>query len=356
MDNRVFTVMNLHRVFNFRFLAAVLAGVGVLFQPTLEAAQKPQKISSTKKRTVTTSRIATRADLKNIKTQPSKTTISVVRLKKHEQDQIKNKPIRAGRPSFGQLAGLGTTTDFLGLESNAAFIVDLTTNEVLLDKNSTSVLPIASLTKLMTALVVSDEQLPLNEHITITEDDVDHLKGSGSRLAVGTVLTRFELLHLALMSSENRAAHALGRTYPGGTAKFVEVMNAKAKLIGMMDTKYVDPTGLSPSNQSSARDLSHLVAIANERPLIRELSTSTGYAFDTGEKTLQFRNSNQLVSNPAWDIGLQKTGYIAEAGRCLVMLSTVAGRQLVMVFLDSAGKLARVADAERVKKWVENLR
>jgi D-alanyl-D-alanine endopeptidase (penicillin-binding protein 7) len=170
------------------------------------------------------------------------------------------------------------------------------------------------------------------------------------------VLTRYELLHLALMSSENRAAHALGRTFPGGIRTFVEVMNAKAKLIGMMDTHYVDPTGLSPANQSSARDLSHLVGVASERSLIRELSTSPNYAFENGQKLLQFRNSNQLISNPSWQIGLQKTGYISEAGRCLAMLATVAGRQVVMVFLDSTNKLARVADAERVKKWVETLR
>jgi D-alanyl-D-alanine endopeptidase (penicillin-binding protein 7) len=202
-------------------------------------------------------------------------------------------------------------------------------------------------------LVIIDEGLSLNEFVDITKDDIDVLKGSSSRLAVGSVLTRYEMLHLALMSSENRAAHALGRSFPGGIDKFVEVMNAKAKLLGMTDTRYVDPTGLSPLNQSSARDLSRLVAAASERSLIRELSTSTSYSFDNGRKHVQFRNSNQLVSNPAWEIGLQKTGYISEAGRCLVMLATVAGRQLVMVFLDSAGKLARVADAERVKKWVE---
>lgn len=258
--------------------------------------------------------------------------------------------------SFGQMAGLGATTDFLGLESNAALVLDYSSNEVLLDKNSFTVLPIASLTKLMTALVVADEGLSLDEPVGITEDDIDFLKGSGSRLAVGTVLTRYEMLHLALMSSENRAAHALGREFPGGIKGFVEAMNAKAKLIGMTDTKYVDPTGLSPLNQSSARDLSRLVAAASDRPIIRALSTSPSYSVGHGQRLIQFRNSNQLVSNPTWDIGLQKTGYISEAGRCLVMLTTVAGRQVIMVFLDSANKLARVADAERVKKWVETLR
>lgn len=284
---------------------------------------------------------------------------SVTRIKANSVTKVSSVVIRKDKParlSFGQMAGLGATTDFLGLESNAALVLDYKSNEVLLDKNSAAVLPIASLTKLMTALVIADEGLPLDEPVGITEEDVDLLKGSGSRLAVGTVLTRHEMLHLALMSSENRAAHALGREFPGGIKRFVEVMNAKAKLIGMSDTKYVDPTGLSPLNQSSARDLSRLVAAANERPMIRALSTSPSYSVDNGHRLIQFRNSNQLVSNPAWEIDLQKTGYISEAGRCLVMLTTVAGRQVIMVFLDSANKLARVADAERVKKWVETLR
>ena len=241
----------------------------------------------------------------------------------------------------------------LGLKSNAVMVLDQQTKEVLFDRNAQAVLPIASLTKLMTSMVLTDAQLPLDEMITITEADVDTLKGSSSRLAVGTTLSRGELLHLALMSSENRAAHALGRTFPGGLSKFVELMNAKAKVLGMTSTHYVDPTGLSPQNQSSAKDLASLVAAAYERPLIRELSTSPSYDVDVGRRTIQYRNTNRLVSNPNWDIGLQKTGYIAEAGRCLVMQATVAGRQLIMVFLDSAGKFTRMADAERVRRWIE---
>jgi len=241
----------------------------------------------------------------------------------------------------------------LDVKSNAAVVMDLQTHEVLFDKNAQAVLPIASLTKLMTALIITEANLPLGDMVTITDADVDTLKGSSSRLAVGTTLSRGELLHLALMSSENRAAHALGRTFPGGLDQFTAAMNAKAKLLGMGSTHYVDPTGLSPSNQSSAKDLAVLVTAAYEEPLIRELSTSTGHEVAAGRRTLQYRNTNHLVSNPNWDIGLQKTGYIAEAGRCLVMQATVAGRKLVMVFLDSAGKFTRVADAERVKKWVE---
>lgn len=257
------------------------------------------------------------------------------------------------RPSYGQLAGLEGVADSLGLKSNAVMVVDQNTQEVLFNKNGSTVLPIASLTKLMTALVVADANLSLDDRVTITDDDVDTLKGSGSRLSVGTTLTRGELLHLALMSSENRAAHALGRTFPGGMEAFVRLMNVKAQLLGMSDTQYVDPTGLSPRNQSSAKDLTTLAAEAYHRPIIRELSTSPAYEVDTGRRTLQYRNTNRLVSNPEWDIGLQKTGYIAEAGRCLVMQAKVAGRELIMVFLDSAGKLTRLADAERVRRWME---
>jgi D-alanyl-D-alanine endopeptidase (penicillin-binding protein 7) len=217
------------------------------------------------------------------------------------------------------------------------------------------VLPIASLTKLMTGMIISQAKLPMDEPITITQDDVDTEKGSRSRLTVGTTLTRGEMLHLALMSSENRAAHALGRTYPGGLEVFVTQMNAKARLLGMTDTRYVEPTGLSSRNQSSARDLATLVNVAHGDPLLRELSTSPGYEVAVGPKTLQYNNTNGLVKNPTWDIGLQKTGYISEAGRCLVMQTQIAGRKLIMVFLDSAGKFSRLGDAERVRHWVESM-
>ena len=258
------------------------------------------------------------------------------------------------KPSFGELAGLHGSQDDLSLKSSVALVVDQDTNEVLFSKNDQAVLPIASLTKLMTGLIISEANLPLDDKITVTQDDVDTEKGSSSRLRVGTELSRGELLHLALMSSENRAAHALGRTYPGGLLVFVKLMNSKAQVLGMKDTRYVEPTGLSSLNQSSARDLVKLVDVAHRQPLMRELTTSTGYQVAVGNRTLQFNNTNRLVKNPTWDIGLQKTGYIAEAGRCLVMQTKVAGRQLIMVFLDSAGKLTRLADAERVRHWVES--
>jgi len=205
----------------------------------------------------------------------------------------------------------------------------------------------------MTGVLVSEAHLSMDETITITQADVDTEKGSSSRLRVGTELSRGELLHLALMASENRAAHALGRTYPGGLQTFVGLMNSKARTLGMHDTQYVEPTGLSSRNQSSAKDLATLVNYAYSDPTLRELSTSTGYQVEVGNRTLQYNNTNRLVKNPAWDIGLQKTGYITEAGQCLVMQAKIAGRKLIMVFLDSAGKLSRIGDAERVRRWVE---
>lgn len=260
--------------------------------------------------------------------------------------------VEAARPSFGQLYGLHETTDALELKSSVALVVDQDTNEVLVSKNSQAVLPIASITKLMTALVVAESGLPADELLTVTEEDIDTEKGSRSRLKVGTQLSRGEMLHLALMSSENRAAHALGRHYPTGLDGFVAAMNRKAHELGMTDTRFNDPTGLSSQNQSSARDLATLVKAAYRYPVIRELSTSPEFAVAVGDHQLQYRTTNNLVLNPMWEIGLQKTGYIAEAGRCLVMQARLAGRKLIMVFLDSAGKYSRQGDAERVRRWL----
>ena len=258
------------------------------------------------------------------------------------------------RQSFGEMAGLHSAPDELDLKSGVALVIDQETNEVLFNKNGAAVLPIASLTKLMTGLVVSEARLPMNEQVTITQDDVDTEKGSRSRLTVGTTLTRAEMLHLALMSSENRAANALGRTYPGGLQEFVRLMNAKAKQLGMRATRYVEPTGLSSQNQSSAQDLAILVNAAYKDQAVREYSTSPGYEVAVGARTLQYNTTNRLVKNPDWEIGLQKTGFISEAGQCLVMQAKIAGRKLIMVFLDSAGKYSRLGDAERVRRWVES--
>lgn len=278
-------------------------------------------------------------------------TLSVAKRKSY----VRTSAVAPGKPSYGQLAGLHTAHDALDLKSSVALVVDQDTREVLFSKNEQAVLPIASLTKLMTGLLISEAKLPMDEMVTITQADVDTEKGSTSRLRVGAELSRGELLHLALMSSENRAASALGRTYPGGLSVFVGLMNAKAKMLGMHDTSYVEPTGLSSKNQSSAKDLALLVNVASGDPLLRELSTSPGYQVAVGRQRLQYNNTNRLVKNPSWDIGLQKTGYITEAGQCLVMQAKVAGRKVIMVFLDSAGKLSRLGDAERVRRWVESI-
>lgn len=254
--------------------------------------------------------------------------------------------------SFGQMYGLHNTADPLALKSGVAFVLDQDTNEVLLNKNSQAVLPIASITKLMTAMVVTEAKLPMDEVLAISQEDVDTEKGSSSRLRVGTQLSRGDMLQLALMSSENRAANALGRSYPGGLSAFVSAMNAKAALLGMQDTRYVEPTGLSSHNQSSARDLAVLVKAAYQVPMIRELSTTAERQVAVGNRQLQFHTTNRLVKSPDWEIGLQKTGYISEAGQCLVMQAQLAGRKLIMVLLDSAGKYSRIGDAERIRKWL----
>jgi serine-type D-Ala-D-Ala endopeptidase (penicillin-binding protein 7) len=275
---------------------------------------------------------------------------------------FKKAPLRArkkvvvpARPSQGQLSGLHRADDPLDLRSAVALVLDQDTNEVLLAKNSQAVLPIASITKLMTALVIAEARQPMHETLTISSDDIDTEKGSTSRLRPGTALTREEMLHLALMASENRAANALGRHYPGGLPAVVEAMNRKAQVLGMTQTRYVEPTGLSSRNQSNAADLALLVREADKHELIRRLSTSLEAEVDVGARRLaQFRNTNSLVRNTEWEIGLQKTGYIAEAGRCVVMQAQFAGRKLIMVLLDSAGKYSRVGDAERIRRWLHH--
>ena len=261
------------------------------------------------------------------------------------------------KPSIGQKIGLHTTDDPLALKSGVALVIDQDTDEVLFSKNSHAVLPIASITKLMTAVVVAESGLPMNEMLDVTGVDIgDTGKTSRSRLIVGTQLSRAELLHLALMASENRAAYTLGRHYPGGLPAFVAAMNVKAAALGMRDTRYVEPTGLSSQNRSSAQDLSLLVRTAMTYPQIRELSTSHEAHVAIGNKQVQFKNTNGLVRNPEWEIGVQKTGYISEAGRCLVMQAQLAGRKLIMVLLDSAGRYSRIGDAERIKQWLVHSR
>jgi D-alanyl-D-alanine endopeptidase (penicillin-binding protein 7) len=239
------------------------------------------------------------------------------------------------------------------LRSAAALVQDATTDEIVIDKNADSVTPIASITKLMTAMVIIDRGLDLDARIVVSREDVDWKKGTRSRIQPGTILTRDELLILALMSSENRAAAALGRTYPGGTEAFVAAMNAKAATLGMTDSHFTDPTGLSANNVASARDLAKMVRAAYEYPLIREYSTRERHTVKVLGRTQQFRNTNGLVRSTQWEIGLSKTGYISEAGRCLVMQVRLASKDLIVVLLDSWGKQSRIGDANRIKRWLE---
>ena len=256
--------------------------------------------------------------------------------------------------SFARAAGLHLAPDPLRLNSSVALLVNQDTGEVLVGKNDQAVVPIASLTKLMTALLVVEARQPMDEVLKITEEDVDTERHSRSRLKVGTALTRQEALHLALMSSENRAAHALGRTYPGGLPKMVQAMNARSQQLGMKNTTYVDPTGLSNRNQSTARDVAVLVGAVAKNPVLAEYSTTPAHLASLGGRTLQYVNSNRLVRNrkASWNIELQKTGYIVEAGRCLTMLTDVGGHDLIMVLLDADSNGARMADAERMRRWV----
>ena len=258
----------------------------------------------------------------------------------------------------GEVAGLNLTQDPMALRSNVALVIDQANSQVLFEKNADIALPIASVTKLMTALVVVEAKLDHHEILTITDEDVDREKHTGSRLRLGARLSRDDMLHIALMSSENRAASALGRHYPGGLPAFVAAMNAKAKMLGMKNTHYVDSTGLSRHNVSSAHDLAKLVVAAYTHDLIRNYSTDSKYSVDpTLGRALEYGSSNRLIRNGLnddWDIGLQKTGFINEAGHCLVMQTKIDNRPIIMVFLDSKGKLSPVGDATRLRKWIVN--
>ncbi len=241
----------------------------------------------------------------------------------------------------------------LALRSAAAIIQDQETGEILYGKNASTVTPIASITKLMTAMVVLDAGPDLNETITISSEDMDALKGTHSRLKPGASLTRDELLRIALMASENRAAAALGRTYPGGFDAFKRAMNHKAQMLGMNGSRFDDATGLSSANVSSAEDLVKLVRAAHQYELIRSYTTLTGHEVHVAGRPLAYRNTNRLVANDSWNIGLSKTGFTNDAGRCLVLQARLAERKVIIVLLDSWGKLSRIGDANRVRAWIE---
>lgn len=320
-----------------RSLAVALSVALMATSPSLAAKSQNAKKAAAKPAAASKSKAAARGPVRSARAPTRKLAVK----------------IEPARPSMGQAIGLHNTVDPLDLKSSVALVIDQDTNQVLFSKNPSAVLPIASITKLMTAVVVAEAHLPMDEVLPVESiDGLEPTKSTRSRLTVGAQLTRGELLHLALMASENRAAYTLGAHYPGGINAFVAAMNRKAAELGMADTRYVEPTGLSSQNRSSAKDLSVLVRTAMNYPMIRELSTSQEAQVAVGNRQVQFHTTNGLVRNPAWEIGLQKTGYIAEAGRCLVMQARLAGRQLIMVLLDSAGRYSRMGDAERIRHWL----
>lgn len=282
-----------------------------------------------------------------------------MRLTKSAASLQKRSKVVTDPEAFDALEGKITTGN-LSIASTKALVINQNTHEIVYAKNLDMPTPIASVTKLMTAMVVLDAKLDLNEQVSISELDVDHLKWTSSRLPVGTTMTREDLLNLALIASENRAASALATSYPGGKMRFVQEMNAKAASLGMINTRFSDSTGLNSNNVSTAMDLSKMVHAAYQYPLIRQITTTAGYDLQTSHKRralMHFNNTNALVRSSDqsnWEIGLSKTGYISEAGRCLVMQATIAGEPFIMVLLDSVGKLTRIGDAKRIKKWMEH--
>lgn len=240
------------------------------------------------------------------------------------------------------------------VRSGAFYVLDQADSSVLAARNEHVAVPIASITKLMTAIVVLEAGQPMDEKLSITREDVKGTAGGSSRLAAGAKLSRADFLHLALMSSENRAAHTLCRNYPGGLGSCVKAMNAKAKSLGMKSARFVEPTGLSSSNVASPEDLAKLVLAAGQNPVIRQYSTDPDHTVHVNRQPLEYRNTNLLVKNPNWDVTVQKTGYISEAGRCLVMQTVIDGRDVVIVLLNSWGKLTRIGDANRIKRWLES--
>ena len=294
-----------------------------------------------------------------VTSQPASKGKSKAKVKKHVVQSTK-KSTRHHRSTKVHAASADTEAGPLKLQSSAAVVFDEQEAKPLFAKNSTATQSIASITKLMTAMVVLDAKLPMEEIITVDSSDVDTLRNSSSRLAVGTSLSRGEMLRLALMSSENRAASALARTYPGSTPAFVAAMNRKAASLGMQHTRFVDSSGLHAENVSTAEDLVKMVTAGHRYDAIREYTTTAAYDVDMpgSRRSLEFKNTNALVrnKNKDWDIGLSKTGFITEAGRCLVMQVTIASKPMIIVLLDSVGKYTRIGDATRIKKWVENSR
>jgi len=321
--------------------AAVATGVvDAQTRRTEPATAQPRTAANPVAKTSASNRAA--AAKKSVRTSTAKSTV------KKQRRSVVRRPLR---PSEGQIAGLHRVADPLELRSSVAYVVDQDTDEILFEKNPEAILPIASITKLMTALVTVEAGLPLDEQLVVTRSDrtIDRVR---SRLVPGVKMTRGQALQLALMSSENHAAQMLGRTYPGGVSSFVEAMNAKAQLLGMHDSRFADPTGLSAQNRSSPSDLVRLVKAAYEHDVIRDYSVDTELALSVGKRVVRYGSTNRLISNPDWDIGLQKTGFISAAGRCMVISAVVDGQRVVMVLLDSVGKYSRIGDAQRIRDWL----
>lgn len=313
--------------------------LGLTVAPTAEAASAKTSVTQGKagKKTVKVARKNT-----------SQARVKQASLKKTSRKSMAAAP---REPVMADIDALGLPN----VKSTAVLVQDQSSGEVLFERNSDAVVPIASITKLMTAMVSLDSKPALDEVLDVSDEDIDQLKGTRSRLAVGTRLTREEMLHLALMSSENRASSALARHYPGGRPAFIAAMNRKAQELGLIDTRFFDSTGLNPHNVSSARDLAKMVAASARYPLIREFSTTRDGFFAVNGRMQRFNNTNALVSSPEWEIGLQKTGFTNEAGKCLVMQAWMNQKPVVIVLLDSWGKLTRIGDANRIRRWVEQL-
>lgn len=315
-----------------KILLALLAS-SLAFAPAAEAATKhrPAKVSATKAKAYRAAKPAAKP------VRIARPALHKARISRFVEPQIPDDP------------------SYLDVKSTSALVIEQGEGRTLFAKNIDAVVPIASITKVMTAMVVLDAKLDLREGVAITEDEVDLLKGTRSRLKVGTVLQRDELLRLALMASENRAAAALGRAYPGGRPAFITAMNHKAFELGMKSTRFVDSTGLSSENVSTAQDLAKMVTAAYRYPLIQEFTTLPEYVVQASNgRPLTFRNSNGLVKDVAWHIDVSKTGYISEAGRCIVMQARIAAKPVIIVLLDSWGRYTRIADANRIKRWLES--
>lgn len=323
-----------------------------LASPAAIAQTSPERVTASSQKKVQAAKKSVAADAAPKEAAPKKRKVSVRKDPKSPAQRKSFAKSDNGQHSFGSRLGLRSELDDMALNSSAVLVVDQLTGKVLIEKNSDIALPIASITKVMTAVVTLDAELPLGEVIAITKEDTQLEKYSSSRLKVGSTFTRAELLHLALMSSENRAAHALGRTYPGGKEAFIAAMNEKAEELGMASSKFVEPTGLSSDNKSTPRDLARLVNAASEYPEIRQYSTAKEAIVRVGSQPQHFRNTNALARSGGWELGLSKTGFIREAGKCLVMQASIDGRDVVIVMLDAQASSKRLADAERIRRWL----